>query len=125
MQKPKIKEHEEYTIFTQLSMFEPPIKPPRNSWEYYGISKNRYKTLTKYIQSGKYDFIAVQAAKLANEMIAEYILLSIKKDLSYDVLQRLWDLEKIKRMPCGRSDFYGWRRYFYSIMDKEFRRMGK
>ncbi len=125
MQKPKIKEHEEYTIFTQLSMFEPPIKPPRNSWEYYGISKNRYKTLTKYIQSGKYDFIAIQAAKLANEMIAEYILLSVMKDKSYDELQKKWELCEIKRMPCGRSDFYGWRRYFYSIMDKEFRRMGK
>ena len=121
MQKPQIKDREEYTIFTQLSLFEPPIKPPRNSWGYYKISKNRYKTLTKYIQSGEYDFIATQAAKLANEMIAEYILLSVMKDKSYDLIE----YSEMGRIPVGRSDFYGWRRYFYSIMDKEFRRMGK
>lgn len=99
-------------------------KAPRHSWEHYGISKERYKQLTEYIQSGRYTFLASQAAHRANEMLSSYIILSIEKNLSYEGLQRLWELKEIERMPCGRSDFYGWRRYFYSIFDKEIRRIG-
>lgn len=121
---------ERYSGFRQLSIFEPPPEPkyqkaPRHSWQYYGITKERYRQLTEYIQSGRYASLASQAAYTANKDIAEYILLSVKENLSYEGLQRLWDLKKIERMACGRSDFYGWRRYVYSLIDKELRRMGK
>ena len=118
-----------YRGFRQMSIFEPPEpryqKAPRHPWEYYNIDKKRYKQLTEYIQSGRYAALASQAAHTANKDIAEYILLSVKENLSYEGLQRLWDLKKIERMACGRSDFYGYRRYFIHLFDLEIRRIGK
>ncbi len=103
-------------------------KAPRYSWDHYGITKERYKQLTEYIQSGKYDDIASQAAQETNKDIAEYILLSVTKDKSYDELQKKWELREIERIPCCRTDFYGYRRYFYHIFDemiKESNILGK
>ena len=119
-----------YSGFRQLSIFEQPPEPqyqkaPRYSWQHYGISKERYRQLTEYIRSGEYAHIASQAAHTANEDIAGYMIKSVMENLSYEGLQRLWDLKKIERMACGRSDFYGYRRYFFSIFDKELRRIGK
>lgn len=121
---------ENYNGFRQLSIFDTPPKPryqsaPRHSWQYYGISKERYRQLTEYIQSGRYAPVARQAAHTANKDIEEYILLSATENLSYDELQKMWELKKIERMACCRTDFYGYRRLFYSIMDMELRRIGK
>lgn len=120
---------ENYNGFRQLSIFKPPQKKyqstPRYSWKYYGIGKERYRQLTEYIQSGIYAPVARQAAHTANKDIAEYILLSVTENLSYDELQKMWELKKIERMACCRTDFYGYRRLFYSLMDKELRRIGK
>ena len=128
--KGKIKECKRYNGFRQLSFFDPPPEPkyqkaPRHPWDYYGISKERHKQLTEYIQFGGYASLVLQAAHTANKDIAKYILLSVTKNLSYEGLQRLWELREIERVPCGRTDFYGYRRYFYSIFDKEIRRIGK
>lgn len=98
---------------------------PRHSWQYYGISKERYRQLTEYIQSVRYTTVARQAAHTANKDIAEYLLLSVTENLSYDELQKRWELKKIERIPYCRTDFYGIRRYFFSIFDKELRRIGK
>lgn len=121
---------ENYNGFRQISIFEPPPKPryqsaPRYSFEHYGISEERYRNLTEYIQSGRYTSVVRQAAHTANKDIAEYILLSVTENLSYDKLQKRWELKKIKRMAYCRTDFYGIRRYFFNIFDKELRRIGK
>ena len=97
----------------------------RHSWEYYGISKERHRQLTEYIQSGRYALAARQVVCTANKDIAEYILLSVKENLSYDELQKRWELKKIESMACCRTDFYGIRRYFYHLFDLEMRRIGK
>lgn len=119
---------ERYSGFRQLSIFEPPPQPhsvPRHSWQHYGISKERYGKLTGYIQSSRYAALASQAAHRANGMIAEYILLSITQNKSYDALRVKWELKEMERIPYCRTDFYGIRRYFMSIFDKEMRRIGK
>lgn len=126
----KIKECKKYSGFKQLNIFEshPETKyhkAPRYSWQYYGISKERYRQLTEYIQSGRYASAARQAAHRACKEFEEYILLSVMKNLSYEGLEKLWARGDIERMPCGRSDFYGWRRYFFSIFDRELRMIGK
>lgn len=128
--KGKIKECKRYSEFRQLSIFEPPPEPkyqkaPRYPWSYYGITKERYKQLTEYIQSGRYASIASQVARRSNEMLSSYIILSIEKNLSYEGLQRLWELREIERMPCGRSDFYGWRREFYGKFNEMVKEIGK
>lgn len=121
---------ENYTGFRQMSIFEPPPQQkhqsaPRHSRKYYGISKERHRQLKEYIRSGRYASLASSAAHTANKDIAEYILLSVKENLSYEGLQRLWDLKKIERMACGRSDFYGYQSLFYSLFDSEMRRIEK
>lgn len=121
---------ENYSGFSQLSIFEQPShtqyqSAPRHSLSYYGISKAREKQLAEYIQSGRYAPVARQAAHTANKDIAEYILLSVTENLSYDELQKMWELKKIERMACCRTDFYGYRRLFFSLFDRELRRIGK
>lgn len=121
---------ERYIGFRQLSIFEQQANPqyhsvPRHSWQHYGITKERYRQLTEYIQSGRYAYIASQAAHTANETIAEYILLSVKENKSYDALRVKWELKEMERIPYCRTDFYGIRRYFMSLFDKEMRRIGK
>ena len=117
-----------YRGFRQLSIFESQPQPkgtPRYSWQYYGITKERYKQLTGYIQSGRYDALASQAARRANETIAEYILLSVTQNKSYDALRVKWELKEMEWIPYCRTDFYGVRRYFYHLFDLEVRRIGK
>lgn len=119
-----------YSGFRQMSIFEPPPQPqyqsaPRHSWKYYGISKERYRQLTEYIRSGKYVSLASQAAHRASKNIAEYLLISVTENLSYDELQKMWELKKIERMACCRTDFYGYRRLFFANFDKEMRNIGK
>lgn len=128
--KGKIKECKRYSGFRQLSIFDTPPEPkyqkaPRYPWSYYGISKERYKKLTEYIQSGRYEDIASQEAHRANKDIAEYILLSVTKDKSYDELQNKWELREIERIPCCRTDFYGYRRYFYHLFNEKIKEIGK
>ena len=119
-----------YSGFRQLNIFDTHQEPqyqsvPRHSWQHYGIAKERYRQLTEYIQSGRYASVARQAAYTANEMIAEYLIISIAENKSYDALEKMWARGEIERIPYGKTDFYGIRRYFMSIMDKEMRRIGK
>ena len=121
---------ERYSGFRQLSIFEPQANPqyrpaPRRPWQHYGITKERYGQLTEYIQSGRYASLASQAAHRANEMIADYILLSVTQNKSYDALRVKWELKEMERIPYCRTDFYGIRRYFYHLFDKGLRRIEK
>lgn len=118
---------ERYSGFGQLSIFEQQANPqyhsvPRHSWQHYGITKERYRQLTECIQSGRYTSLASQAAHTANETIAEYILLSVTQNKSYDALRVKWELKKMERIPYCRTDFYGIRRYFYYLFDLEVRK---
>ena len=128
--KEKITYCEDYNGFEQISIFNIPQEPqyqgtPRYSWQHYGISKARYRQLTEYIQSGGYTSLASQAAHTANETIAEYILLSVTQNKSYDALRVKWELKEMEQIPYCRTDFYGIRRYFYHLFDLEVRRVGK
>ena len=97
---------------------------PRHPWEYYGISKERYKELSAIARQKEYASLVRSAAHRTNKDLEGYILLSVTKNLSYEGLQTLWELREIERMPCGRSDFYGWRREFFHQFDLELRRIG-
>lgn len=121
---------ERYSGFRQLSIFEQQANPqyhsvPRHSWQHYGITKERYGKLTEYIRSGRYASLASQAAHTANETIAEYILLSVTQNKSYDALRVKWELKEMERIPYCRTDFYGIRRYAIHLFDLEMRKIGK
>lgn len=121
---------ERYSGFRQLSIFDTPHDSPyhsvpRHSWQHYGISKERYRQLTECIQSGRYASLASHAAHRANETIAEYLIISIAQNKSYDALEKMWARGEIGRIPYGKTDFYGVRRYFIHLVDLELRRIGK
>lgn len=121
---------ERYSGFRQLSIFDMPRglqhhSVPRHSWQHYGISKERYGQLTEYIMSGRYAALASQAAHTANETIAEYILLSVTQNKSYDALRVKWELKEMERIPYCRTDFYGIRRYAIHLFDLEMKKIGK
>lgn len=90
---------------------------PRMGYSEYGISRERYIELRNGCAEGKYNPKTLREACRGLEFIKPWIILSVTKSLSYDGLQRLWDLEEIERMACGRSDFYGFRRKFYHNLD--------
>lgn len=128
--KEKITYCEDYNGFEQMSIFNIPQEPqyqgtPRHSLAYYGLTDERVEELEKLIQSGRYASLASQAAHTANETIAEYILLSVTQNKSYDALRVKWELGEIERIPYGKTDFYGIRRYFMHLMDLEMRKIGK
>lgn len=120
---------ENYNGFRQLSIFDTPPpqsqSAPRHPWSYYDIDKKRYNQLVEYIRSGRYASLASSAAHRACEIASRHILLSITENLSYDDLERMWTLKEIERIPVGRSDFYGYRRYAIHLFDLEMRRIGK
>lgn len=93
-------------------------RAPRAAWNTYGISRERYLALRAAVRSGKYDDAARSAAEEANSSIAQYILISVMKNKSYEGIEYI---EGLGRIPCGRTDFYGYRRLFYHIFDSKIR----
>ncbi len=88
--------------------------PRYNSWEDYGIDKDRLAELRAVVRSGKYDNLVREAAYTANEKAAEHILLSVKENLTYEHVEFH---EKLGRICIGRTDFYSVRRLFFHYLD--------
>lgn len=86
----------------------------RASWKDYGITKERIDELSEIIRSGEHDAVVRSAARMADEKAAGHIILSVKKNLSYDHLEYH---DKLGRCPLGRSNFYGVRRLFFHYLD--------
>ena len=127
--KGKVTDCKRYVGFNQLSIFgireEPKHKaPPRDSWGKYDRlgDKSYRKSLYIMCRSGKYKDAVRRAAYQTNEDIAEYIIKSVTKNKSYEKVE--FDLE-LGRICVGKTDFYGYRRYFFHLFDLEVRRMGK
>lgn len=94
---------------------------PRYSWAFYGLDKEQQKALANIIRTGKYDSIVRSVAYAANESIALYLVKSVVEKKSYDRLEFDRDLGRIA---CGRTDFYGIRRYFYYLFYLEMKGLG-
>lgn len=92
----------------------------RKSWDDYGISKERYRELKSICRLREYNSLVRSVAHTADKEIAEFIILSVTQNRSFDRLE--FDL-KLGRIPCGRTDFYAIRRKFYYLLDDELRRM--
>ena len=88
----------------------------RKTWDDYGIGKERYKELRSVCRLGEYISLVRSAAYRADKEIAEFIILSVTQNRSFD---RMEFNEKLGRIPCGRTDFYAIRRRFYYLLDTE------
>lgn len=104
--------------FKQISLVEKKKLTRNVTWNDYGITHDRLRELKELCQSGKYDDVARSEARRANEIISEYILLSVKKNLSFEGVEYA---KGLGRIPCGRTDFYGYRRLFYHLFDERIR----
>lgn len=94
----------------------------RATWEDYGISKERLEELTEIVRSGRCDTMVFSAAHKADENAAEHIVLSVKRNLSYEHIEYH---EKLGRCMLGRSNFYGVRRLFFHYLDCALKELDK
>ena len=92
-------------------------RAPRLGYGEYEISRERYLELCNGCAEGKYSPETLKEACRGFEFIKPWIILSVTKRKSYDALKIKWQLKEIERMPCCRTDFYGWRRKFYHNLD--------
>lgn len=84
------------------------------TWKDYGITKDR-KIELKVLARLKENKNAVElAAYRTDALIAQWMIKSVTKGKSYDDIQVDTDLGTI---PCGRTDFYGYRRLFFYYFD--------
>lgn len=94
-------------------------KSPRFfTWDDYGISSQRYKKLKDICRSRKHNDLVRSVAYMTDPGIAEYIILSVTGNLSYDGIEYAAGLGRI---PCGRTDFYGYRRLFYYNLNEQLK----
>ena len=107
--------------FKQFSFIEKKKLTRLFTLQDYGITRERYNELKALCQSGKYDDVVRSEARRANEIISEYILLSVKKNLSFEGVEYA---KGLGRIPCGRTDFYGYRRLFYHLFDERMKENG-
>ncbi len=97
------------------------IPRTRLSWDDYGISRERYRELRNICRSGRYHDIIRECAARANPYIMDQICLSVTHRKSYEGVEYTeWG-----RIPCGRTDFYGYRRLFYHLLDERMRENGE
>lgn len=87
---------------------------PRLGFDAYNISRERYRELRYGCAAGKYSHETLREACRGLEFIEPWIILSVTKSKSYDLIE--FDF-KLGRIPIGRSDFYGFRRKFYHNLD--------
>lgn len=90
--------------------------------EDYGIDKRRLTKLWDAVKSGRYEDMVFSTARAADDKVAEFILLSVIKNLSYDHIEYH---EKLGRCPIGRTDFYGIRRLFFHYLDCALKAAGE
>lgn len=89
----------------------------RASYGDYGITPERLNELIDIVKSNKHDAVVLSAAHRADEHAAEHIVLSVKRNMSYEALEARQAAGKIERITLGRSDFYGTRRLFFHYLD--------
>ena len=86
---------------------------PRLGFDAYNISRERQKELRNGCAAGKYSAETLSKACEGFEFISPWIILSVTKSRSYDLLE----YSQLGRIPIGRTDFYGFRRKFYHNLD--------
>lgn len=95
----------------------------RASYADYGITPERLDELTEIVRSGQNDDLVQSAARRADEQAAGHIVLSVKRNMSYETLEARQAAGEIERVAIGRSDFYGTRRLFFHYLDDALREM--
>lgn len=88
----------------------------RPSYDDLGLAPERLQEVKTCCRSGAFDMETMRRACGGFEWITEFIILSATRGISFD---RLEFNTKWGRISCGRSDFYSYRRKFYSNLSNE------
>lgn len=109
---------EQYHAFKQVSIYDlyrSNRKLPRDkTFDDYGITREHYKELREKCRKGEFSREELLTACKGFEYISPWIILSVTQGKSYDKLE--YDL-RLGRIPCGRTDFYGYIRLFYNSLN--------
>lgn len=94
-------------------------KVSRPGYLYLGITPERAKELKHMCRSGAFDLETMRLACGGDlEFISKWLVLSVQRNLSYDDLEIAYVQGRIERIPCGRSNFYSYRRLFFRNLDE-------
>lgn len=95
----------------------------RASLAEFGIDKTRLNELQDIVRSGEYDDLVESAAVKVDEDVSEYILMSVRENMSFDRMRIKWELRDILQIPCSRTSFYAKRRLFFHYLDEALREL--
>lgn len=88
----------------------------RVPWDKYGISRKRYKELKELCCIPQMEPTVEKVAAETCPFIWQWMTKSITEDKAYELIEFDYSLGRI---PCGKSDFYGYRRkVFYNINEE-------
>ena len=93
----------------------------RASLAEFGIDEARLNELQEIVRSGEYDDLVESAAVKVDEDVSEYILMSVRENMSFDRMRIKWQLQEIPQMPYSRTSFYAKRRLFFHYLDTALR----
>lgn len=93
----------------------------RDYYADYGITPQRLEELMMIVRSGQYDDLVASVADKVGRDISAYILMSVRKGMSYDRMKIKWELGDIEPMPYSRTRFYVKRRLFFRYLDDELK----
>lgn len=95
-------------------------KPRDMAYSDYGLTKERIRFLKSCCRAGTHETLINDCIQNACSFIAPQMRLSVKFGIAYD---RLEYTKKYGRIPCGRTDFYGYQRLFYHLLDINMNRV--
>ncbi len=84
----------------------------------YGISEQRLKYLEQFCRDRRNLDIVKKAAHEANEILSPWLIESVTKGKSFDRIE--YDI-RLGQIPFGRTEFYGYRRRFYHLLDEKLK----
>lgn len=93
----------------------------RASYAEFGIDETRLNELQEIVRSGRYDDLVESAAVKVGEDVSEYILMSVRENISFDRMRIKWELRDIEQIPYSRTSFYAKRRLFFHYLDEVLR----
>lgn len=95
----------------------------RASYAEFGIDETKLNELQEIVRSGRYDDLVESAAVKVGEDVSEYILMSVRENMSFDRMRIKWELRDIPQIPCSRTSFYAKRRLFFHYLDEALREL--
>lgn len=84
----------------------------------YGISRSRQKALGEFCRERANLGTVKEAARKADAVLADWLVTSITEKKSFEKVEYT---AKLGRIPCGRTNFYAYKRLLYHLLDEKLK----